>query len=143
MHVILVYSYLQKCHLVPLADFQTYFFYLFIYRLTKHHSSILCWTYHMVYQHRNIMTLMYVFTHTYNIPFSTQQAAGNLPEELLNLSSFAPYIRVTIPFSILSAITNQSIIVFTHYPLLSSCPNFLIGHPETKNYWIPAKNMRE
>src|SRR3972149_9270886 len=83
MHVILVYSYLQKCHLVPLADFQTYFFYLFIYRLTKHHSSILCWTYHMVYQHRNIMTLMYVFTHTYNIPFSTQQAAGNLPEEKL------------------------------------------------------------
>src|SRR4030066_1453629 len=86
MHVILVYSYLQKCHLVPLADFQTYFFYLFIYRLTKHHSSILCWTYHMVYQHRNIMTLMYVFTHTYNIPFPTQQAAGNLPEELLKVA---------------------------------------------------------
>src|SRR3989338_11509615 len=86
MHVILVYSYLQKCHLVPLADFQTYFFYLFIYRLTKHHSSILCWTYHIVYQHRNIMTLMYVFTHTYNIPFSTQQAAGNLPEELLKVN---------------------------------------------------------
>src|SRR3989344_2082189 len=83
MHVILVYSYLQEYHLVPLADFQTHFFYLFIYRLTKHHSSILCWTYHMVYQHRNIMTLMYVFTHTYNIPFSTQQAAGNLPEEKL------------------------------------------------------------
>jgi len=37
----------------------------------------------MVYQHRNIMTLMYVFTHTYNIPFPTQQAAGNLPEELI------------------------------------------------------------
>src|SRR3989338_11398236 len=85
MHVILVYSYLQKCHLVPLADFQTYFFYLFIYRLTKHPSSILCWTYHMVYQHRNIMTLMYVFPHTYNIPFSTQQAAGNLPEEKLKI----------------------------------------------------------
>ena len=39
----------------------------------------------MVYQHRNIMTLMYVFTHTYNIPFSTQQAAGNLPEEKLKI----------------------------------------------------------
>jgi len=40
----------------------------------------------MVYQHRNIMTLMYVFTHTYNIPFPTQQAAGNLPEELLKVA---------------------------------------------------------
>src|SRR3989304_3577665 len=95
MHVILVYSYLQEYHLVPLADFQTHFFYLFIYRLTKHHSSILCWTYHMVYQHRNIMTLMYVFTHTYNIPFSTQQAAGNLPEEKLKGNIF-PFARAAI-----------------------------------------------
>jgi len=44
----------------------------------------------MVYQHRNIMTLMYVFTHTYNIPFSTQQAAGNLPEELLKIAEPVP-----------------------------------------------------
>src|SRR3989338_5802885 len=105
MHVILVYSYLQEYHLVPLADFQTHFFYLFIYRLTKHHSSILCWTYHMVYQHRNIMTLMYVFPHTYNIPFSTQQAAGNLPEEKLKsgLLSSTSSIEAKIPFSFLSA----------------------------------------
>jgi len=52
----------------------------------------------MVYQHRNIMTLMYVFTHTYNIPFSTQQAAGNLPEELLN--SFVKFQGLTPLFAL-------------------------------------------
>src|SRR3989338_9560747 len=121
MHVILVYSYLQKCHLVPLADFQTYFFYLFIYRITKHHSSILCWTYHMVYQHRNIMTLMYVFTHTYNIQFSTQQAAGNLPEELLN--SFVKFQGLTplfaplfCPFILLYSLTPLFLFIPLLYP---------------------------
>jgi hypothetical protein len=63
MNMILVRSYLDKRHLVPLAYFQAHLFQTFVHRWRKHHPSIFRWTNHMVQQYRYIVTLVYITTH--------------------------------------------------------------------------------
>ena len=63
MHVVLVGSDLQKLHLISVLNFYTYVFHHSIHILIEYGTPILCRKDHVVYQYRNVVTLMHIFAH--------------------------------------------------------------------------------
>ena len=63
MHMILICTNLQEFQLISLLDVQTDFLHHIVHMIIKYCTPIFCWKYHMVYQYRYVMTLMYVFAH--------------------------------------------------------------------------------
>ena len=69
MHVIPFCPYFKKLYFISFADFLTGLLYRFIYWFIYYYPPILCWTYYMIQQYRNIMWFMYTFTHHSSLSF--------------------------------------------------------------------------
>ena len=63
MHMVLIRAYLQKLQLVALLNFYAHVFHCFINAWVKYRTSVFGRKYQMVYEYRNIMTLVDIFAH--------------------------------------------------------------------------------
>ena len=79
MYMILIYPYFQKLHLIALLYLYTHLFQCFVHTLVEYHTSALCRKYQMVYEYRNIMTLVDIFAHK---DILRRKRRGIQPEEI-------------------------------------------------------------
>ena len=63
MHVVLVRADLKEFHLISVLNLYTYFFHHCIHVLVKYGTSVFCGKNQMIYEHRNVMALVYIFAH--------------------------------------------------------------------------------
>ena len=63
VHMVLVCTNFDECHLISFADFHTCLFELFVHWRREHHSPILCRTHNVVQKNRYLMTLMDIAAH--------------------------------------------------------------------------------
>gem|GEM_PF-1703709 len=78
MYMIFICPNFYKLNFVPLLYFQTGFLQYLVDFFTKYHFPILRWTYKVVYQYRDIVTLPPCFTHTSILLFFAA-SCGEMP----------------------------------------------------------------
>jgi hypothetical protein len=79
MYMILIYPYLQELHLIALLNFHTHVFQCFVHPLVEYRTSVVCRKDQMVYEYRNIMTLVDIFAHK---DILRRKRRGIQPEEI-------------------------------------------------------------